>query len=91
MSADIIPFVTRDEYLRRSLEPTEGETSPLTVIELFDKLYQMSLEELDYLVKQYKSTGGWNPTAEKIMARMCEDVKTICASVAGERDNAKKT
>ena len=84
MPAKILPFVEKELYFQEHLD-----TPDLTTLELFDRLYEVSCNSLAQMIRNYKSTGGWNKTAEKLMQRVSEDTKAICASVAGERKNGK--
>jgi hypothetical protein len=83
MSARILDFQTRDNYMRLPLE----DVIEMTPGELYDVLYEMSLDKLDALVHLYKSTGQWSPTTENIMRRMRNDTQTICAALAGVPPN----
>lgn len=89
----MLEFHPRDEYDEiRFRQRTEGTTdvSQLTTLELFNKLHERSVSDLSKLLRFYKTTGGWNITSEKLMQRVCEDIKAICASVAGEGNHGSK-
>jgi hypothetical protein len=61
------------------------EETPLTPVELFNLLYQRSAQDLSALITFYKHTGKWNTTAELLMRRAAENIKAVCASLAGEK------
>lgn len=88
MSGKLLQFKPQDDY-DASLSASSPD-SELTGLELFQKLYDFNQEHLLRIIKAHKSTGGWNPTAETIAARLRENFKSLAANVAGARDAKTK-
>jgi hypothetical protein len=80
----LIDFKTRAVAVET---PEPQPDAPLPVnrqLDTFKKLYDRSAADINTLVDFYKATGQWNETAERLMARAVENIKAVCAAIAGE-------
>ncbi len=82
----VLDFLPREAYDTKRLgERAHAENAPApTPHETFERLHQMTIESLKHLVRQYKATGGWNVTADALMARTLAQMYFICKSVSGD-------
>src|SRR4051812_41914034 len=77
MIDNVLPFVPKDQRERLT-----DDAAPLTAQELFGKLFTMSLHELDYLIRKFKSTGQWNDVAQQEMQLVIDHTRAVCSAVA---------
>lgn len=89
----VIDFKTRqvitEEGVVDSIDtPLQAQlVGTLTSLELFNKLFEVALTDIDHWVVEFKKQGKWNPVAEKLVQRIVQDTRALCASIAGEQSH----
>jgi hypothetical protein len=83
LTAKILDFLPRDQYDEKKFAAYAEQEAEITPVEFYKLVYEAALSDCMDLIKRLKSTGRWNPVAEKLMQRVVTDVSAICASIAG--------